>query len=51
MKFKLHTCNNCVGGLVPAPACSLVVGFSSVRPHGPSLVDFVGLLIPKKLVD
>lgn len=43
MKTKLHVCYTCVGGLDPAPACSLVGG--SVSHHGPRLVDYVGLLV------
>ena len=44
MKTKLHICYNCRGGgLGPAPACSLVGGPSSMNPHGPRLVDSVGL--------
>ena len=29
----------------PAPACSLVDGSVSVRPHGPKLLDPVGFLL------
>lgn len=32
-------------GLGPAPACSLISGAGSVSPHGPGLVDSVGLQV------
>jgi hypothetical protein len=45
MKTKLHICYKLVGGLDPASTCSLVCGSVSVSPHGPRLVDSVGLLV------
>jgi hypothetical protein len=45
MITKLHICYRWVGCLGPAPACSLVGDFISVTPHGPSLVEFGGLLV------
>jgi hypothetical protein len=43
MNTKLHICWKCVGDLGPDPAWSLVVGPTSVSPHGHRLVYFVGL--------
>jgi hypothetical protein len=43
MNTKLYICHRCVGGLSPAPVCSLVGGPGSVSPHGPRLVGFLGL--------
>jgi hypothetical protein len=45
MKIKLHICYNCVGGLGPASAGSLVGGPGCTSLHGPRLVDYVGLLV------
>jgi hypothetical protein len=44
--IKLHICYKCVCMCVgPAPACSLVGHSVFVSPHGPRLVDYVGLLV------
>ena len=45
METKLHICYICAEGLGPAPACSLVGGSGSVSPHGPRLLDPLGLLV------
>ena len=45
MKTKLHICYKCVGGLGPTPECSLAGGSVYVSPHGPRLVNSVGLLL------
>lgn len=45
MKTKLSISYICVGDLGPVNACSLVGGLVSVSPHGPQLVDSVGLLV------
>lgn len=45
METKLHICYICSGDLGSAPASSLVGGSVSVSPHGPRLVDSVGLLV------
>ena len=49
MKIKVHICYKCVGGLCPAPACSLVGSSVFVSPHGHRLADasfFVVFLTP-----
>jgi hypothetical protein len=45
METKLHISYKCVGGLSPVYAHSLIAGSVSVTPHGPRLVDSVGLLV------
>ena len=45
MKTKLHICYKCIGGLGPAPACSLVGGSVSLSSHVFRLVDTIGLLV------
>jgi hypothetical protein len=45
MKTKLNTCYKCVGGLDPAPECSLAGDSVSVSSHGPRVVDSVGFLV------
>ena len=47
METMLLICYISAEGLGQGPACSLVGGLVSVRPHGPRLVDFVGrLMVP-----
>jgi hypothetical protein len=50
-KTKMDIYYKCVGGLGPAPPCSLVGGSVSLRPHGPRLVDFCGVLKPSGLLN
>jgi hypothetical protein len=45
MKTKLHIFYKCLGDLSPATLSSLADGLGSVNPHGPRLVDSVGLLV------
>lgn len=45
MKTQLPIGYICVGGLGPVFTCSLVGVSVSERPHGPRLVDSVGLLV------
>ena len=44
MKTKLHICCKYVGDLDLSPVCTLVGGSGSVNPHGPRLVDSLGLV-------
>ena len=47
MKTKLHICSLWGGCLCVPHLCSFMGGSISVSPHGPSLVDSLGFLVPE----